>query len=157
MNQSITAFFEADHDRLDALFQKFQQLKRSDFAQAKANFREFLQGLKRHIVWEEEILFPVFEQKTGMRDVGPTAVMRMEHRMIHEALDEIHAKVRVQDPASDEAEQRLLSVLSQHNLKEENILYPTIDRLVSDAERDAVLLKVRETSALETGACCGCG
>jgi hemerythrin superfamily protein len=49
----ITAYFEADHDRLDSLFRHFQLHKRSDMEKAKSYFKVFLQGLKRHIVWEE--------------------------------------------------------------------------------------------------------
>jgi predicted XRE-type DNA-binding protein len=54
---TITAFFEHDHDRLDELFETFQQLKRSDFPKAKDAFKEFKFGLQRHIVWEEDLLF----------------------------------------------------------------------------------------------------
>ena len=80
--QSVSIYYGQDHDRLDDLFTKHQQLKRTDFAKAKEYFKEFKFGLQRHIVWEEDILFPLFEEKTGMRGGGPTAVMRMEHRII---------------------------------------------------------------------------
>lgn len=154
---TITAFFEQDHDRLDALFEKFQKSKRVDFPAAKHAFREFLTGLQRHIVWEEELLFPAFERATGMRDVGPTAVMRMEHQQIHRTLEEIHQKVRIQDPNSDAAEAQLISVLTQHNQKEENILYPAIDRMVSPELCVEILRKVRERAAEPAHECCSCG
>ena len=56
---TITAFFEQDHDRLDELFKTFQELKRSDFSKAQEAFKEFKVGLQRHIVWEEDLLFPL--------------------------------------------------------------------------------------------------
>ena len=80
--KSITAFFEQGHDRLDELFKTFQQLKRSDFAKAKDAFKEFKFGLQRHIVWEEDLLFSLWEKKTGMTESGPTPAMRNEHRQI---------------------------------------------------------------------------
>ncbi len=61
--KTISQFFEQDHDRLDELFKTFQQLKRSDFAKAKEAFKEFKFGLQRHIVWEEDQLFPLWEEK----------------------------------------------------------------------------------------------
>jgi iron-sulfur cluster repair protein YtfE (RIC family) len=125
--ESITAHFGADHDRLDGLFTEFQSLKRKDPAAAKEKFKGFLKGLTRHIVWEEDVLFPLFEKRTGMTDSGPTAVMRLEHRQIKVHLDAIHDKVRVADPESDAAEAALLQVLKEHNMKEERILYPAID------------------------------
>ena len=74
--KTIREFYEQDHDRLDELFKTFQQLKRSDFAKAKEAFKEFKFGLQRHIVWEEDLLFPLWEEKTGMSEGGPTFVMR---------------------------------------------------------------------------------
>lgn len=153
----ITEFFERDHDRLDALFGEFQRSKRSDFPEAKRAFREFLLGLERHIVWEEELLFPAFEQVTGMREVGPTAVMRMEHRQIRQCLEEIHQKVRVQDPESDAEEARLLAVLSQHNVKEEQVLYPAIDRMVPPERCAQILAEVEAGARAPVQECCSCG
>jgi regulator of cell morphogenesis and NO signaling len=53
--------------------------KRPTPENAIKNFEEFKAGLEQHIVWEEEILFPSFEQKFGLPG-GPTEVMRWEHR-----------------------------------------------------------------------------
>src|SRR5262245_65377049 len=111
--QTVMDKFAADHDRLDALLAEFRRLKRIDYPKAKENFKQFKFGLQRHIVWEEQILFPAFERHTGMRDMGPTAVMRAEHRQIGERLEAIHDKVRCADPDSDREEEALLQVLSQ--------------------------------------------
>ena len=133
---SIKQYFGEDHDRLDGLFTEFQGLKRQDAAAAKLKFKAFITGLSRHIVWEEEILFPLFEERTGMANFGPTEIMRQEHLMIKRHLDAIHDKVRVADPESDLEEKALLDVLKAHNLKEEQILYPAIDAgLDADAIR----------------------
>ena len=75
-HKPVSEFFGQDHDRLDELFKTFQKFKRSDFAKAKEAFKEFKFGLQRHIVWEEDILFPLWEEKTGVSDGGPTFVMR---------------------------------------------------------------------------------
>ena len=73
---------EKDHDRLDDLFNKYKDLKNSDPNKAEEMFSEFKSGLEKHILWEEDILFPLFEKKTGMYEGGPTAVMRLEHKNI---------------------------------------------------------------------------
>lgn len=130
----ITPFYKHDHEQLDGHFKKFQDLKAQDPVQAKECFKKFMSGLQRHIVWEEDILFPLFEEKTGMRNSGPTEVMRHEHRQIKQLLEEIHQKIQSGD-ATDTEEQLLWSVLKQHNMKEENILYPAIDRATSETER----------------------
>jgi hemerythrin-like domain-containing protein len=151
---SITEYFAKDHDRLDDLFVRFQDLKRKNFAAAKDHFKRFLAGLQRHIVWEEDILFPIFERNAGMHGGGPTAVMRVEHRQIREYLDAIHDKVRAGSPESDEAERDLLEVLSAHNRKEESILYPTIDSTLAPAERSAVFEQMEKVPAERFEKCC---
>lgn len=152
--KNITTYYEADHDRLDHLFRKFQDLKPTDFPKAKEYFMNFLYSLQRHIIWEEEILFPLFEQKTGTSESGPTHVMRVEHRMIKKHLEDIHQKVRESNPDSDEEEQALLNVLSTHNQKEENILYPAIDRMISREESRSVFLAMYNTPEEKYNHCC---
>lgn len=151
--KSVSDCFEKDHDRLDGHFAEFQKLKRVDFPAAKGNFKQFMFGLKRHIVWEEETLFPIFERNTGMRDMGPTAVMRQEHVLIHERLDALHAKVRAGDAESDAEAEALLAVLKDHNMKEEQILYPAIDQMLVPGELEAV----EKAMAAVPEPTCGCG
>lgn len=132
--RTITAFYEGDHDRLDELFKTFQTVKGSDFPKAQEAFKEFKIGLQRHIVWEEELLFPIWEEKTGMVEDGPTPVMRFEHDQIKQLLDAIHQKVETQNLSTEQEEQALLNLLSSHNRKEERALYPAIDNVVSPDE-----------------------
>ncbi|MBI5415447.1 MAG: hemerythrin domain-containing protein [Candidatus Omnitrophica bacterium] len=153
--QKITSFYTHDHDQLDKYFQDFQGLKKKDYAQAKENFKKFKFGLQRHIAWEEDILFPLFEEKTGMKDGGPTAVMRQEHRQIEQALEALHKKVQRQDPKSDLEEDLVWNLLKQHNMKEENILYPAIDQSISDKERQNVFGKMEALPEHRYKTCCG--
>lgn len=140
---SLTDFYERDHDRLDGLFSLFRRLKGSDFAKAREFFKEFMLGLHRHIAWEENILFPIFEKKSGLVGVGPTLVMRREHELIKESLEDLYTKVQKGDVQGDADEKRLLEVLSQHNMKEERILYPAIDGMLESCERVEVLDQMR--------------
>lgn len=151
--QSVRDYFEKDHDRLDGLFGEFQRLKRTDYPAAKANFKEFLFGLTRHIVWEEDVLFPLFEKQTGMTQGGPTMVMRHEHRLIKGCLDALHEKVRIADPDSDAEERALLGILKEHNMKEEHVLYPEIDDGLAPGEL-AEVQKAMAAIPAERFACC---
>jgi hemerythrin superfamily protein len=153
--KTITTSFEEDHNRLDELFSTFQRLKRSDFPKAKEAFRAFKIGLQRHIVWEEDLLFPLWEEKTGMSEGGPTFVMRNEHRQIGQLLEAIHDKVVQQNPDSDQEEQFLLSVLGSHNMKEERVLYPSIDNVTSGEEREKVFRDMETIPEDRYNACCG--
>ena len=142
----ITEFMGRDHKRLDGIFNEFRRLKDRDLNKAGNLFSDFKTGLERHIVWEEEILFPAFEDRTGMYSSGPTAVMRMEHRQIKEFLEEIQGRIQKQDLHTGEFEEALIRILSQHDQKEEAVLYPWIDRSLSDGEREEILLKIKKSS-----------
>lgn len=153
--EGVSHFYGHDHDDLDNSLKQFQTLKRVDFAQAKPFFRNFKFGLQRHILWEEEILFPIFESKTGMKISGPTAVMRQEHALIKDALEVLHLKVRQNNPDSDQEEKILIDLLRAHNQKEENILYPAIDQLTTPEEKKILFQKMEEVPE-ERYAACGC-
>jgi iron-sulfur cluster repair protein YtfE (RIC family) len=154
-NLTVQDSFAQDHDRLDQLLETYRTQKRVDFARAKQAFKEFKFGLQRHIIWEETVLFPLFEEKSGMRDRGPTAVMRAEHREIGRCLEALHDKVRRQDVDSDAEEQSLIQALLAHNQKEENVLYPMIDRLSSEEEKAAAFKAMKELPEEAYRTCCG--
>ncbi len=186
---SITEFMANDHDRLDGIFGKFRDLKSTELKKAKLLFNDFTAGLRQHIAWEEEILFPIcqeppaeaggvsarrlkkqavlehvtnalpysraeargvskkafetFEDATGMRDEGPTAVMRIEHQQIKGFLEKIHAALsRNTISGVAELENQLLEVLTGHNEKEEGILYPLIDSSAGEMEKEEALEKM---------------
>lgn len=153
--ETITKFYEKDHDRLDELFKTFQGLKRTDFVKAKDAFKEFKIGLQRHIVWEEDLLFPLWEERTGMIEDGPTPVMRFEHSQIKQYLDAIHQKVEGQNLDTDQEEQALLNLLGSHNRKEERALYPAIDNVTSAEERATIFSNMNAIPKDRYNACCG--
>lgn len=150
----ITDFMERDHDRLDRLFKEFQSTKSRAFAKATQCFSEFKRGLQRHIVWEEEFLFPQFESRTGVSEGGPTTVMRLEHRRLKELLEGIHDQVAASKTDTGEYEHELLDVLLVHNTKEEAVLYPAIDRCLSEREAAELIETMQALPAERYAHCC---
>ena len=144
-DRTITDYFQTDHMRLDGIYNRFYEaFKGQLWDGASADFREFSLGLKRHIKVEEEILFPVFEEKTGMHDAGPTFVMKSDHKEIKELLDKILASTDAKNEAEVSKSSYLLtSILSEHNMKEEHILYPESDSFLTEAERAQVVKKAQ--------------
>lgn len=151
---TLTSYFEADHERLDSLFQSYRRMRSKDAAEAKPYFREFFKGLKRHIVWEEDVLFPFLEKGTGVT-AGPTEVMRQEHREIGALLRRIHDKVRQGDTLDNEDEDTLIDILTAHNQKEEDLLYPAIDQILKEGEAAKIFLAMECIPAERFASCCG--
>ena len=135
---SIADYFEKDHDRLDQLYRDYMQLKHTHFADAREKFITFKQGLERHIRWEEEILFPIFQRKTGIIE-GPVAVMEDEHRQILNILEHINLKIENNDSSSNRFEHDLMVIMGHHNVKEENVLYPVLDHLLTQDEKETLV------------------
>ena len=137
---TILEFMSVDHDRIDNKIRMYGTEKLVDTERAESVFLFFKSELERHIIWEEDILFPVFERKTGIKDGGPTSVMRMEHMQIKNYLQKIkiilHAK-KIQDLCKEEV--ALFKELESHNQKEENILYPEIDNLTNEQEKELMI------------------
>jgi hemerythrin superfamily protein len=69
----------------------------------------------------------------------------MEHGQIKNFLEMIGEKVLAENlEGLEEAEIGLLEVLGSHNQKEENILYPAIDNLTSEHEKEKAIARMTE-------------
>ena len=131
----ITTPMRDDHRACDHLLAEAEAaLDRGDAAAASTLFADFQQRFEGHLRMEEEVLFPEFESQTGMT-AGPTQVMRMEHEELRE-----QARAATGALASGDNEtfldacDTLLTLLQQHNAKEEQVLYPMCDRTLSNPE-----------------------
>lgn len=142
---NVSEFLGGDHRRLDAILSVVEELaEKGAFAEAAARFVDFARGLSRHIDMEETVLFPAFEEKTGMTS-GPTAVMRAEHVEIRRLLEVLASALAAPDESAfREADRHLHEVLGGHNEKEEGILYPLSDRMAGgERERDELVRKMQ--------------
>ncbi len=118
-----------DHRHCDELFATAEQaIGRGDNGAAREAFTRFHAAMVAHFNSEEATLFPAFEEHTGMSG-GPTQVMRMEHQRMRILMDEA-AETLAAGRADDYLgiAETLLIMMQQHNMKEENILYPMCDQ-----------------------------
>ncbi|MCK7498190.1 MAG: hemerythrin domain-containing protein [Comamonadaceae bacterium] len=109
---------------------------------------KFRRETEAHFCAEEDVLFPNFERRTGMSS-GPTRMMRMEHMQMRGLLDQLAAAQAGRDTgAFCGAADTLLIMMQQHNLKEENILYPMCDQaLAGDAEVASAIARALDAAA----------
>ena len=151
MPSTINTYFSADHDRLDALFAFTMRCQQVSPDKAQDTFKVFHQGLLIHIAWEEQVLFPIFEAQTGITE-GPTRVMRMEHERIKTLCDDVQRSFEQQLSVMASLQQ-LQATLEEHNHKEENILYPAIDRLLDEQTLANALVSMSKlTQNIDTSA-----
>lgn len=134
-----------DHDRLEALEEAaFEARTAGDFPAAFDLHAEFATGLRRHIGFEEELLFPAFEAASGMPpSAGPTAVMRAEHEQILDLLDQIADRIGDAAEPLDALRRKFHAVMDDHNFKEEHVLYPGTDQLLGSQGSDRLVRKIQ--------------
>jgi iron-sulfur cluster repair protein YtfE (RIC family) len=132
---SITTPLSQHHKQCDEIFARAEKdCADGDWAAGEKVFARLHGQLENHFTAEEEILFPAFEESTGMTS-GPTEMMRREHRQMRDLLSrmQLALQARDQDAFGGDAE-TLLILMQQHNLKEENILYPMCDNVLGNSD-----------------------
>ena len=136
---TIRSFMTEDHRRCDDLFAEAEQaVSKGNMELALVAFGHFRSAMLAHFDSEEKTLFPTFEAKTGMR-MGPTQVMRMEHEQLRGLMDDAINALKTADAEEYLGQaDTLVIMMQQHNMKEENMLYPMCDQHLS-AELPAIL------------------
>lgn len=131
LSQSLTA----DHEHCDALFAEAENAAaEGDWPRALEQFQAFTRDTLGHFAREEDVLFPAFERRTGMQG-GPTYIMRAEHDQMRNAITAMEQALQARDgPRFLGLSETLLMLMRQHNLKEENILYPMLDQALAGEE-----------------------
>jgi len=112
--------------------------------------RSFTAVLDPHSKREEEVLFSLMAKYIG-RETGPIAVMEYEHEQAKARLCGFLSEMEKFDGAPDEDTARKLAgevvlavqILTEHFLKEENVLLPMAERILSDAEKEELLARIQ--------------
>lgn len=133
--EAISDIMTHHHRACDELFSNMENLVSSgDWDSAEIAWKEFQGNILNHFASEEETLFPAFEDVTG-NSQGPTMVMRMEHEQMRSLLDGL--KQAMEERHAEQVlgvADTLMMLIQQHNMKEEQILYPMIDNAIPQTE-----------------------
>ena len=123
--ESLAAVLEREHQEIDAGIAAFSASPGDPQPLARA-----IRALRRHIYLEEEFLFPLLgEADPALR--APVFVMLREHAQIWALLDALEREPG--GSAGPALCRQLASQLLHHNLKEERVLYPRADDVLSPA------------------------
>lgn len=134
---TIGGYLEADHARCDALFVPARDgVRAGRWQQADHALAAFRHALERHLLIEERIVFPAFENALH-NTLTPTAAMRSEHLRIRGVVQRLADSLRGRDAEAFLAHADTLGVvLYQHSEKEEGVLYPMIERVLARTRAD---------------------
>lgn len=129
---TIHNYLSSDHRHCDESLAAVESaVAKSKWEDAEILTNTFASEMHRHFNCEENILFPAFEETTGMTG-GPTMIMKMEHLQMKEMLAQLITSVKAKnlDRILGTTE-TLMIYIQQHNGKEEQMLYNMCDMHLS--------------------------
>ncbi|MEH6993387.1 hemerythrin domain-containing protein [Neobacillus drentensis] len=139
--------------QLEELFKLTKQIEENDisentFEELTMKVNEFKAALELHSEREEGVLFPMMGVYIGTTS-GPIAVMEYEHDQakskIHEFLEKAGSTQTVEEKKNlAELVKNAYYILTEHFAKEENVLFPMAERMLSDDEKEELYQKIQE-------------
>ncbi len=128
---TIRDFMGSDHRVCDDLFASAESaVAQKNWDSAQTLFDRFQATMNRHLSREETVLFPAFETRIG-NSRGPTEVMRSEHAQMRDLMQGMADAIAANDQNVCLGLSETLNMLmQQHNMKEENMLYPMSDQVL---------------------------
>ncbi|MEW6128559.1 MAG: hemerythrin domain-containing protein [Acidobacteriota bacterium] len=137
------------HQNLNELFIRHQEaLLDGDIEAATDRLDEFIKQLREHMDYEEKHLLPVYQRAGEIRG-GAVEFFTGEHRKMLELLARIQDSLNLFATNPENLKRRIIklfdeeaafkSLVEHHDMREENILYPTLDRITTPEEKKYLL------------------
>jgi len=130
--ENIVDFMSTDHKACDDLFARAEkEVYANNWAEAESAFNAFRTSMAHHFRMEENQLFPALLSAGGPS--GPVQMMLMEHKQMNGLFDKMATTLAHKNALGYSGlSETLLIVMQQHNLKEEQILYPIAERFLAN-------------------------
>ncbi len=135
---TIKDFLSNDHRKCDDIFADMETKAGESLQSAKEVTQTFINETEKHFQMEEKVMFLEFETKTGMTQ-GPTEMMRHEHTQMRSLMAQMLEAIDADN--SDRffgLSETLMILMQQHNMKEEQMLYPMAQQHLSE-ESDRIV------------------
>ncbi len=130
--------------------------ERESLGQRVEFFRYFADAC--HHTKEEDLLFPALESRGIPRDGGPISVMLQEHQLARVCTRQMGEVLEAAEREEPDAANRLhaaahqyIDLLTDHIGKEDNILYPMGDRVMTSEDQDSLCARFCEVACRSFG------
>ncbi|MDQ0198387.1 hemerythrin domain-containing protein [Neobacillus ginsengisoli] len=141
-------------EQLEGLYDLTQQIEQDlnivvNFTALIIKVKDFKAALDPHSEREEGVLFPMMGVYIGTTS-GPIAVMEYEHDQAKAKIGAFLEKVETSNLMTEERKQlaelikNAYFILTEHFSKEENVLFPMAERMLTDAEKDELYRRIQE-------------
>lgn len=134
------------HTKLDQLFLNHQRaLLRLDLKRARLELEAYEAELLAHIADEEELLIPLYRERAQSPVGGAPEIFLGEHDKLLQYLPLFKAAITKLENATDlesevlwllDSQHLFKRLLVHHDTRERKMLYPLLDEVTSDEERE---------------------
>ncbi|HEY2420312.1 MAG TPA: hemerythrin domain-containing protein [Neobacillus sp.] len=120
-----------------------------NFSELKIAVGKFKTALDPHSEREEGVLFPMLGVYIGTT-TGPIAVMEYEHDQAKSKIKAFHIKAEAAQLSIEEKKslagliKDAYFILTEHFSKEENVLFPMAERMLTEKEKEELYQKIQE-------------
>lgn len=137
----VSEFFEQDHQRLDSAIKGFRHSLEQGVPD-RDYFNQLLQGLHRHIFWEEDLLFPLVKPSGAIETIEEFCT---DHALIWKNLAELEVGLAQGVPCGqlEMTLNEMSEMLEAHNIDEERTIYAQADQLCDNHAATEFLDRVR--------------
>jgi iron-sulfur cluster repair protein YtfE (RIC family) len=134
-----------DHRACDESFANMENaVADENWSEAKKLFESFGSDLIHHFDIEEEVMFPAFEARSELAHCNPTPVMIMEHTQMRQLVKDMQIELDAKNKDKFFGlRETLMMTMQQHNMKEEQMMYPMIDEAMA-GESEMLLDSMKE-------------
>jgi iron-sulfur cluster repair protein YtfE (RIC family) len=150
------------HQQLDKLFLEHQRaLMRLDLDRAGSLLVEYETGLLAHMRDEEELMIPLDRQRAAAPTGGTAEIFLGEHEKLRQFLNLFKQEI-TKIKESDDVERGVLflidsqhlfkRLLVHHDAREQKILYPLLDDVTTESERERLFQQLELQGLRKTAA-----
>ncbi len=135
---TISEFMAGHHRQCDELFAEVENLvSAKKWQEVESVYSRFLDALDLHLRAEEEILFEALSEEGGPQ--GPIQMMKYEHSQMRLLIDDMNEASSGRDGQKFLGNsETFMMLIQQHNMKEEQILYPMADDFLSGRSEELI-------------------
>lgn len=141
------------HRELDELFFQHQRaLMRNEIERAEDLLAEYSRNLLAHMRDEEGVMLPIYEERVQAPVGGAVDIFISEHEKLRQFLalfvQEID-KIRQMDDVERgvlfllDSQHLFKRLLVHHDTREKKMLYPLLDQVTTEAEREELLARLQ--------------
>lgn len=150
----LSELLEIHNELEEKFFEHQRRLLRFEFDKALSLLEEYESALSAHIEDENTHLLPIYAERGNIEKGGAVQMFLDEHEKLINHLALFKEEIRGL-PFVDDQDRRLIWLLEReafykklcdhHDIRETRILYPELDRITTDPEKEDLLAKVNRT------------